>query len=59
MLKGLCAAFYRRRWTEDSRLCAQKPACLDDPEVCPLAELCDQVGVNTIDGTVTDPADLN
>ncbi len=25
---------------------AQKPACLDDPEACPLAELCEQVGVD-------------
>ncbi|MEF8820660.1 MAG: endonuclease III [Halovenus sp.] len=36
---------------------ARKPACLDDPEACPLAELCDQVGVDPIEGTVIDPAE--
>ncbi|WP_302080918.1 endonuclease III domain-containing protein [Salinibaculum rarum] len=36
---------------------ARKPACLDDPEACPLADLCDQVGVDTIDGRVVDPAE--
>jgi endonuclease-3 len=36
---------------------AQKPACLDDPEACPLAELCDQVGVYPADGDVLDPAE--
>ncbi|MEF8784309.1 MAG: endonuclease III [Haloarculaceae archaeon] len=36
---------------------ARKPACLDDPEACPLADLCDQVGVDTMDGTVVDPAE--
>jgi endonuclease-3 len=36
---------------------ARKPACLDDPEACPLAELCDQVGVDTVAGEVVDPAD--
>jgi endonuclease-3 len=28
-----------------------------DPEACPLAELCAQVGVDTAEGTVADPAD--
>jgi len=36
---------------------ARRPACLDDPEACPLADLCDQIGVDTHEGTVTDPAD--
>jgi endonuclease-3 len=36
---------------------ARKPACLDDPEACPLAELCDQVGVDTMAGEVIDPAE--
>jgi endonuclease-3 len=36
---------------------ARQPACLDDPEACPLAALCDQVGVDTVEGTVQDPAD--
>jgi len=36
---------------------ARKPACLDDPEACPLADLCDQVGVDTIAGAVVDPAE--
>jgi endonuclease-3 len=36
---------------------ARKPACLDDPEACPLADLCDQVGVYPVEGDVTDPAD--
>ena len=36
---------------------ARQPACLDDPEACPLADLCDQVGVDPIDGAVVDPAE--
>jgi endonuclease-3 len=36
---------------------ARKPACLDDPEACPLAGLCDQVGVFTERGEVVDPAE--
>ncbi|WP_123539032.1 endonuclease III domain-containing protein [Halosimplex salinum] len=36
---------------------ARKPACLDDPEACPLADLCDQVGVTPATGEVVDPAD--
>jgi len=28
-----------------------------DPEACPLADLCDQVGVDTVAGSVTDPAE--
>lgn len=27
-----------------------------DPEACPLADLCDRVGVDTLSGEVTDPA---
>jgi len=37
---------------------AQSPACLDDPEACPLAGLCDQIGVDTVEGTVVDPSDV-
>jgi endonuclease-3 len=36
---------------------ARKPACLEDPEACPLADHCDQVGVYPADGEVVDPAD--
>ncbi|WP_436926410.1 endonuclease III domain-containing protein [Halosimplex amylolyticum] len=36
---------------------ARKPACLDDPEGCPLVDLCDQVGVDPGSGTVADPAE--
>ena len=36
---------------------ARRPACLDDPEACPLAELCDQVGVDPIGGTAVDPSE--
>ena len=36
---------------------ARKPACLDDPEACPLAELCDRVGVSPETGEAVDPAE--
>jgi endonuclease-3 len=36
---------------------ARKPACLDDPDACPLADLCDQVGVDTMAGEVVDPSE--
>ena len=36
---------------------ARKPACLDDPEACPLADRCEQVGVDPVEGAVTDPSD--
>ena len=36
---------------------ARKPACLDDPEACPLADACDQVGVYPETGEVEDPSD--
>ncbi|WP_255194189.1 endonuclease III domain-containing protein [Natronobeatus ordinarius] len=36
---------------------ARKPACLEDPEACPMADLCDQVGVYPETGEVVDPAD--
>jgi len=36
---------------------ARKPACLDDPEACPLADRCDQVGVTPATGAVVDPAE--
>ncbi|MXV61460.1 endonuclease III [Natronorubrum sp. JWXQ-INN-674] len=37
---------------------ARKPACLDDPEACPMADLCDQVGVYPETDEVVDPADV-
>ena len=36
---------------------ARKPVCLDDPEACPMADLCDQVGVCPETGEVVDPAE--
>jgi len=33
---------------------ARKPACLDDPEACPLADQCEQVGVDVVTGEVVD-----
>lgn len=36
---------------------ARKPACLDDPEACPMADLCAQVGVYPDTGEVVDPAE--
>jgi endonuclease-3 len=36
---------------------ARRPACLDDPEACPLAVLCDRVGVDPLAGEVTDPGE--
>ena len=36
---------------------ARKPACLDDPDACPLADRCDQVGVYPADSEVVDPAE--
>ncbi|WP_160132914.1 endonuclease III domain-containing protein [Halococcus salsus] len=36
---------------------ARKPACLDDPDACPMADLCDQVGVYPATDEVVDPAD--
>ncbi|MFC6975546.1 endonuclease III domain-containing protein [Halomicroarcula sp. GCM10025709] len=38
---------------------ARKPACLDDPDACPLAEYCDQVGVYPASGEVVDPAEAS
>ncbi|ELZ86491.1 endonuclease III [Haloferax elongans ATCC BAA-1513] len=35
---------------------ARKPACLDGPEACPMADVCDMVGVDVSTGAVTDPA---
>ena len=34
---------------------ARQPACLDDPEACPMVALCDQVGVDPESGEVADP----
>jgi len=36
---------------------ARKPACLDDPEACPMADLCEQVGVYPETGEAVDPAE--
>ena len=36
---------------------ARKPACLEDPEACPMADLCDQVGVYPETGEAVDPAE--
>ena len=36
---------------------ARDPACLEDPDACPMADLCDQVGVYPASGDVVDPAD--
>ncbi|MFC6862151.1 endonuclease III domain-containing protein [Halomicroarcula sp. GCM10025817] len=38
---------------------ARKPACLDDPDACPLAGLCDQVGVYPAAGEVVDPSEAD
>ena len=37
---------------------ARKPACLDDPEACPMADICEQVGVDPETGVVVDPKDV-
>jgi endonuclease-3 len=36
---------------------ARKPACLDDPDACPMADLCEQVGVYPETGEVADPGE--
>jgi len=36
---------------------ARTPACLDDPEACPMADRCEQVGVYPDTGAVVDPAE--
>ena len=36
---------------------ARAPACLDDPDACPLGDLCDQVGVYPETGEVVDPSE--
>ncbi|MFC6729844.1 endonuclease III domain-containing protein, partial [Natronoarchaeum mannanilyticum] len=36
---------------------ARKPACLDGGEECPMADLCDRVGVDAESGAVVDPAE--
>ncbi|MFB6251221.1 MAG: endonuclease III [Halobellus sp.] len=35
---------------------AREPACLDDPEACPLYDHCDRVGVSPESGAVVDPS---
>ncbi|WP_224447383.1 endonuclease III domain-containing protein [Haloprofundus salilacus] len=37
---------------------ALKPACLDGPEACPLYDYCDKVGVDEVDESVVDPAEV-
>jgi len=36
---------------------ARKPACLDDPDACPMADRCDQVGVYPEEGEAVDPGE--
>ncbi|QCC60358.1 endonuclease III [Natrinema thermotolerans] len=36
---------------------ARTPACLEDPDACPMADRCDQVGVYPEPGEVVDPAE--
>ena len=36
---------------------ARQPPCLEDPQACPLTSLCDQVGVDSAEGTVVDPSE--
>ncbi|ELY51147.1 endonuclease III domain-containing protein [Natronolimnohabitans innermongolicus] len=36
---------------------ARKPACLEDPEACPMADRCEQVGVYPETDDVVDPAE--
>ena len=36
---------------------ARRPACLEDPEACPMADLCDKVGVFPETGEIVDPAE--
>jgi len=36
---------------------ARDPACLDDPEACPLAGLCDQIGIDAVAGEAVDPSE--
>ena len=36
---------------------ARKPACLEDPDACPLADDCDQLGVYPETGEVVDPSE--
>lgn len=37
---------------------ARKPACLNGPEACPLYDLCERIGVDEIEETVVDPAEV-
>ncbi|WP_049901835.1 endonuclease III [Natrinema sp. J7-1] len=36
---------------------ARPPACLEDPDACPMADVCEQVGVFPATGEVVDPAE--
>lgn len=38
---------------------ARRPACLDGPEACPLVDLCDQIGVDTVSDEVVDPSEAD
>jgi endonuclease-3 len=37
---------------------ARSPACLDDPEACPLYDSCDRVGVSPESRDVIDPSEV-
>ncbi len=37
---------------------ARKPACLEEPDACPLFDLCDRVGVDLESGDVVDPSEV-
>jgi endonuclease-3 len=36
---------------------ARKPACLEDPDACPMADVCEQVGVYPETGEMVDPSE--
>jgi endonuclease-3 len=36
---------------------ARRPACLDGLDACPMADLCDRVGVDPVTGEVVDPSE--
>lgn len=36
---------------------ARRPACLDGLDACPMAHLCDRVGVSPETGDVVDPSE--
>jgi endonuclease-3 len=38
---------------------ARSPACLDDPDACPMGDLCEQVGVFPATDEVVDPSEAD